>query len=722
MYLIVVILLLLFITFYPRMREGLDEKDPEDVLNKSTILTTETEIQIPNHVSGTRGKDLQFGGNILLEKDNALELGAGVNKGDNAGKIRYNKDKLEIFGAGEKNTPYKMKLWDNVEVGRLLQVNESIHLGTQTKDDESTLSVFEGGLNITGRKVGDVRKVNIWDEVEVGKLLSKNGIEVKGPFQAYNDLNVDGKIVAKKGMTVTGDVEINGNIKNEALNSRLAKLESNTTTSANANAGTSGPNATTTATTNATANANSGPTAGPSGPNAITGPALSELQLQIKSLSEQVTELKSRPQSQGTQGPPSGPQTQGPGPQSGPVPQAPAPMDSGALTTLQTQVTTLSNEIAKTNAATSSLNTSLANAITQVKSETNNQIAEKLKSLTTTSSGNAVDASQLALMKTEYDIRFSNISDTMKDWNANKTKLMKWSSIDPTGLDLRPNGILAAFSKTNMSFSKLVEVANSTLDFRPNGRMSALSNAAPVNYDGAISNLTAYTTNMSRDLSRSNISVNLLRVGLADVLQDKIAAAKTNISVKDVVADWYKEKKTLLAARDGWENASNRVVYDTQFTPYKASVATAFENASQYQKKRIDETWTDLNNRVGGLRGEMLGIRDWTNGRHDALANIVTANNGTAVNGITEIKRDYMKLDWDQQSSKAKAAHTALNNLVNTINGAYLPRAEANNTYLKPPGPNENLTLPAGINLGNNTTNKKWSLTPGEVTLAVRKY
>lgn len=227
MYLWIVALLLILITLFHCMREGMEL---ENILDKSTILATETEVQLPNRLSGTRGKDLTFAGNINLEKNHALELGKGIDKGRNAGKMLYSKDKVEIFGAGSENTPYKMKLWDNVEVGGLLQVTDGLKFG---KDGQGNIQQDKDNktLNLKGYGEEGSRKVRIWDDVEVGQLFSKNGIEVRGPIQAYSDLkisgnlNANGKIQANNGMSVLGDVDIVGNITNVSLTNRLQELE-----------------------------------------------------------------------------------------------------------------------------------------------------------------------------------------------------------------------------------------------------------------------------------------------------------------------------------------------------------------------------------------------------------------------------------------------------------------------------------------------------------------
>lgn len=217
------------------MREGMEL---ENILDKSTILATETDVQLPNRLSGTRGKDLTFAGNINLEKNHALELGKGIDKGRNAGKMLYSKDKVEIFGAGNENTPYKMKLWDNVEVGGLLQVNDGVQFG---KNGQGNIHHDKDNktLNLKGYGEEGARKVRIWDDVEVGQLFSKNGIEVRGPIRAYSDLeisgnlNANGKIQANNGMSVLGDVDIVGNITNVSLTNRLEELERTMTMNGN---------------------------------------------------------------------------------------------------------------------------------------------------------------------------------------------------------------------------------------------------------------------------------------------------------------------------------------------------------------------------------------------------------------------------------------------------------------------------------------------------------
>ena len=82
MLLILVITIFIFLTLFHYTKEGME------IMDKSTIVATDTNIQLPNYVSGTRGDDLTFGGNINVEKNDYLEFGKGLPKGDNSGKIR----------------------------------------------------------------------------------------------------------------------------------------------------------------------------------------------------------------------------------------------------------------------------------------------------------------------------------------------------------------------------------------------------------------------------------------------------------------------------------------------------------------------------------------------------------------------------------------------------------------------------------------------------------
>jgi len=244
MYLWIVVLLLIILTMFYYMREGLES---EHILDKSTILATETEVQLPNRVSGIRGNDITFTGDIQLENTHSLELGKGVEKGINSGKIRYTEDKLEIFGAGKEETPYRMKLWDNVEVGGLLQVNEGVQFGKDETQGGIEYGTEDNQLHVKGYGADGTRKVKIWDEVEVGKLLSKKGVDVYGPLNAYNVVNVagnlgtagnmivKGKMVGKSGLSVVGDVDITGNIANPPLDQRMNDIEKNLTENMNKN-------------------------------------------------------------------------------------------------------------------------------------------------------------------------------------------------------------------------------------------------------------------------------------------------------------------------------------------------------------------------------------------------------------------------------------------------------------------------------------------------------
>ena len=235
LYLIALLLLILItLYYYGRTREGMDP------LDTPMIIATDTNVELPNIVSGIAGKDLTFMGNILMDKDKMVELGRGYDKGENAGKIRYNKDSVEIFGAGMDGNPHKIKLWDNVEVGDFLHVNNRANINgplTFGKDEAGS----EGGMHfdkqanqlaIMGYGKNGERKVKIWDEAEVGRLLTTKGMDVKGNLNAYNDLIVDGIIQSNgkmfaKDVTVIGDLDISGNLSNKRLdyiNSSLVYL------------------------------------------------------------------------------------------------------------------------------------------------------------------------------------------------------------------------------------------------------------------------------------------------------------------------------------------------------------------------------------------------------------------------------------------------------------------------------------------------------------------
>jgi cytoskeletal protein CcmA (bactofilin family) len=189
------------------------------VLDESTIVATADTVQLPNYVSGNSGKHLTFGGDLILENNNAVEFGKGEDT--QGGKIKYGGVNLDIYGAGKTGDPYKIKLWDNVEVGGLLQTGD-IQLG-----DSARINVDKNAnhLAIKGSGKDGERKVKIWDHVEVGKLLANNGMEVKGAFHAYNDMNVLGKMNANGGLSVKGDLDVSGKINNPDIANRLTQID-----------------------------------------------------------------------------------------------------------------------------------------------------------------------------------------------------------------------------------------------------------------------------------------------------------------------------------------------------------------------------------------------------------------------------------------------------------------------------------------------------------------
>lgn len=236
MYIYLVILFLIFTIGYTYYKKEARKEGMADPVDMQMANFNETDAYIPNRVGGTRGEDLTFMGNIRTEGDNGLELGQNINKGVNSGKIRYNEQsgEVQLYGAGAEGSPYKIKLMDTVEVGDLLQSKRANVRGPLVfgKEDgtEGNIQKEDQQLTIRGYGADGERKVKIWDEVEVGKLMTTRGMDVRGSLNAYNDVNVDGIITAKgkifaKDVTLIGDLDISGNVYNKRFDNMNTSLD-----------------------------------------------------------------------------------------------------------------------------------------------------------------------------------------------------------------------------------------------------------------------------------------------------------------------------------------------------------------------------------------------------------------------------------------------------------------------------------------------------------------
>lgn len=172
MYLIIVFILILILAIYSYFyvtKEGFNQ-NLVDVL-PIQISSDNSTISVPNHIHGTKGDDITFGGNIqaptgtteiihasnyatlnnltangdaTLNKttirgqtriigSNLLELGADTGKSWNGNgsisyKTNWDTNALNIVGA-ENGGPRKVHLWDDVEINSNLHVNGEIKLG-----------------------------------------------------------------------------------------------------------------------------------------------------------------------------------------------------------------------------------------------------------------------------------------------------------------------------------------------------------------------------------------------------------------------------------------------------------------------------------------------------------------------------------------------------------------------------------------------------------------
>ena len=610
MYLIIVALLLIFLTMFYSMREGV-----ENILDKSTILATETEVQLPNRVSGSRGEDITFAGDINLEHKNSIELGKGTEKGPNAGKIRYNHDKLDIFGAGQTDESYKIKLWDNVEVGGLLQ-SDMIQLGNDNNKGGIEYDKTNQKVNVKGYGTDGTRKVKIWDEVEVGQLLAKKGIEVYGPLTAQNDVNVKGKLFANNGMSVVGDVEIVGNINNIPINNRFTQLEKRVTENhkSTLDAGVVPSIQKQVDTLKDTINQN------------VT--TVGNVQNQLKDIANQLKQAQSKGPVSANSGSNSGAEPTNSGSNSGAAPtnsgsnSGDAPTNSG---------TNSGPNLGQFNASFEQLKMMMDQKIAVA----NGVLLGSLQNLESSTS-NSTNMTELylnsRLAKFEQaiqnlSVQSNNAYENANDWMNTKStlfenddKIMAWSSIDPThlmtlsGLTERQIANLAPLDHENFSQDFLALANNASHNY---GMLSDMINEESTDYYG-------YVNQTFEEYVLPNMSM-------------------YNASISDLYpfyTEWYDEN-------GGFDNASNEKISKIEYTYRELdklmdasryfnvnTINASLRNVSETANTKMVNMLSNINTSFKNMSENISTQFDEVNSRHYGLDRVAVKQNLSTGNVI----------------------------------------------------------------------------------------
>ena len=221
MYVLIPLILLVVVTlFYVATKEGLEDKKPlgNPMMDKKAVHVdlARNSVELPNHVSGIVSEDLDMGGNVNILNENKIELGRGnKTKGPASGTIQYKNDFLNIIGAGRDGEKSKVKLWDDVEIGSLLnvggaasvagplQIANQIDLGPKDKAANSGMIKYGDMLEITG--AGNPRNIKLSDNVQVTGTLTSG-------MQTGTDQTITGTQTVNN-QVVTGTQTLNNNQK-----------------------------------------------------------------------------------------------------------------------------------------------------------------------------------------------------------------------------------------------------------------------------------------------------------------------------------------------------------------------------------------------------------------------------------------------------------------------------------------------------------------------------
>jgi len=136
---------------------------------------------------------LHIGGKLKIEGSNEIELGAGLTKEANAGKIGYQKfsDGLDIVGAGTTGTNRKIKFWN--EGGATF--TGKVGIGTASPDEALTVN---GKIHVTEVKVTSTvpapdyvfeKDYNLLTLEEIKTYIDKNKHLPEVPSAKYMEAN-----------------------------------------------------------------------------------------------------------------------------------------------------------------------------------------------------------------------------------------------------------------------------------------------------------------------------------------------------------------------------------------------------------------------------------------------------------------------------------------------------------------------------------------------------
>jgi hypothetical protein len=166
MYLIIVFILILVlgIYIYSASKEGFNT-NLVDVL-PIQITEDNTSISVPNQIRGNIGNDITFGGNIQAPRGTANHIQVSEYATLN---------NLSVNGDSQLNqTTIKGKT--SIVNNNLFEWGSGM---SKSKPENGTIGYKTGldgnALNIVGADLNNVRKVHLWDNVEIGSNLHVNG-------------------------------------------------------------------------------------------------------------------------------------------------------------------------------------------------------------------------------------------------------------------------------------------------------------------------------------------------------------------------------------------------------------------------------------------------------------------------------------------------------------------------------------------------------------------
>jgi cytoskeletal protein CcmA (bactofilin family) len=205
------------LTFFTKVAEGFGGFTTT-IVDSPAVDVIDSTIKLPNQVIGTVGDDITFGGDIRIKGNHEIEMGRGMNKEGNAGKIAYNKwgdNQLDIIGAGTDQYHRKINLWDDVEVAGELEVKGPLAIGSDVSGNPGSIVQYDDLMkrtDIKGYGEDGSRRVKLWDNAEVGFLDVKNGINVGDIMETPLEPNQNYGLRIKKGLDVSGELNANDRV------------------------------------------------------------------------------------------------------------------------------------------------------------------------------------------------------------------------------------------------------------------------------------------------------------------------------------------------------------------------------------------------------------------------------------------------------------------------------------------------------------------------------